>query len=326
MSAAGSAGFWEFVAIVAGIYTIFGLGLQVQLGFAGLLNFGHVASMALAAYTMAILTVKAGLSLWVASAAGIAAAVAFGLLVGLPTLRLRSDYFAITTLALAEIVRYVAANTPSLTGGTQGTIALAGPAEPAFYNDEWLAFQGDVASWLSRLTGITFSATAAMLVIVWAIAVAVALLLQFSLHRPWGRVLRSIREDEDVSAALGKNVFSFKLQALALGGGVGGLAGLLYAFQFGFFAPSDFDPLPTLVAFLVVILGGTGHTWGVPIAALIYSALYAATRFLDFPPLSYLGSAERAYLRLFVVGAVLVALIAFRPQGIFGRREELAFE
>jgi ABC-type branched-subunit amino acid transport system permease subunit len=165
-----------------------------------------------------------------------------------------------------------------------------------------------------------------MLVIVWVAVAAVTLILQFAVHRPWGRVLRSIREDEEVAAALGKNVLSFKLQALALGGAVAGFAGLLYAFQFSFFGPLDFDPLTTLVAFMVVILGGAGRNWGVAAGAVVYGVLYAATRFLSFPPVSYLSSSDRAYLRLVVVGAALVLLMAFRPQGLFGKREELSLE
>jgi branched-chain amino acid transport system permease protein len=322
----GSPDFWAFVGITAGIYTIFGLGLQLQLGFAGLLNFGYVAFMAVSAYTMAILTVKESLPLWAAALAGVATAAVFGIAVGLTCIRLRADYFAITTFALAEIVRYVALNASGLTGGSQGTIALLGPEHAASYNTSWLAFQSDLQRWLSHGTGLAWSTNATMLVTVWVVAIALIVLMQFCVHQPWGRVLRAIREDEDAAAALGKNVFSFKLQVLAVGGAVGAVAGLLYAFQFGFFGPSDFDPLTTLIAFMVVILGGTARNWGVAVGALVYGVLYAATRFLDFAPFSWVGSAERSYLRLIVVGAVLVGLMAFRPQGIFGRREELILE
>ena len=96
--------FWAFVGVIAGIYTIFALGLQVQFGFTGLMNFGHVAFMAISAYTMAILVVKSGWPLWAASLAEIGAAILFGVLIGLPSVRLRADYFAITTIAFAEIV------------------------------------------------------------------------------------------------------------------------------------------------------------------------------------------------------------------------------
>lgn len=326
MSSVANGEFWMFVGVIAGIYTIFGLGLQIQLGFAGLLNFGHVAFMAVAAYTMAILVVRVGLPLWAASVAALGAAAALAVVIALPALRLRADYFAIATFAFAEIVRYVALNVPRLTGGSQGTIALAGAETAAFYNGGWLAFQASVQSWLSAVLGRYATATAAMLATVWAVALAIVLLLQFIVHSPWGRLLRTIREDEDAAAALGKNVFSYKLQALLTGGLLAGIAGLLYAFEFGFFAPGDFDPLTTLIAYMVVILGGTARNWGVPVGALIFGGIYAATRFLDFVPLSYLASSDRAYLRLVAVGLVLMGLMAFRPQGIFGKREELVLE
>jgi len=322
----GSPDFWAFVGVISGIYAIFGLGLQVQLGFAGLLNFGHVAFMAFAAYGMAILTIKEGVPLWAASLCGIALALVFSVLLGLTTLRLRADYFAITTFALAEIVRHVAENAPSLTGGTQGTIALGGPNTASFYNEPWLGFQNSVQSGLSDLLGTHVSSTATMLVIVWVVLLTLIVVLQFCVHTPWGRVLRSLREDEEAAAALGKNVFSYKLQALAIGAAVAGISGLLYAFQFGFFDPTDFDPLTTLTAFMIVILGGNARNWGVPVGAVVYGVLYAATRFLGFAPFSYFGTAERAYLRLIVVGVVLVALMVFRPEGLFGKREELVLE
>jgi branched-chain amino acid transport system permease protein len=312
--------FWAFIGVTAGIYTVFGLGLQIQLGFAGLLNFGHVAFMAVGAYTMAILVVKEDFPLWAACICALAAAGVCAVIMGLPALRLRADYFAIATFAFGEIIRYVALNEPSLTGGSQGTIALAGPARAAEYNPGWVTLLDTVKGWLHS------SSTVAMLVIVWVIAIALICACQVLVHSPWGRVLRSIREDEDAAAALGKNVFSYKLQAMIVGGVLAGGAGLLYAFQFGFFGPSDFDPLTTLIAYMVVILGGNARNWGVPVGAIVFGGIYAATRFLDFAPFSYFASDERAYLRLIIIGLFLIVLMAFRPQGIFGRREELVLE
>jgi branched-chain amino acid transport system permease protein len=326
MSGLASIQFWAFVGVVAGIFTIFALGLQVQFGFTGLLNFGHVAFMAIGAYTMAILVVKTGLPLWLASLVAIAVAIAFGLLLGIPTLRLRADYLAITTIAFGEIVRYVALNEQELTGGPQGTINLSGAGRASSYNDDWLAFQRTVQGWLERLIGDTATRDVTMLVIVWTVALAAVALLQFVVHSPWGRVLRAVREDEDAAAALGKNVFSYKLQALAVGAALGAIAGLFFAFQFSFFSPRDFEPLTTFFAYVIVILGGTARNWGVPVGALVFGFVFAGTRFLDFWPLTELDSAERAYLRLIVVGLILIGLMAFRPQGIFGRREELVLE
>lgn len=324
MSALANLEFWALVGVVAGIYTVFGLGLQIQLGFAGILNFGHVASMAIGAYAMAILVVKVGMPLWAASLLAIAIAIAFGALAGLPALRLRADYFAITTFALAEIVRYVALNASGLTGGSQGTVALRGASGSSVYNTDWLAFQATVEGWLRPLLGDSATPTIATLVVVWVVAIVLIVVLQRMVHAPWGRVLRGIREDEDATAAVGKRVFNLKLQVLAVGAALGAIAGLLYAFQFGFFGPSDFDPLATLIAYMVVILGGTGRNWAVPVGALVFGVIYAATRFLEFAPFSWVGSADRAYLRLIVIGVILIWLMAYRPQGLLGRREELA--
>jgi branched-chain amino acid transport system permease protein len=321
-----SVDFWAFVGVIAGIYTIFGLGLQIQFGFTGLMNFGHVASMAIAAYAMAILVVKTDMSLWAAAVLGIGAAITFGVIVGLPSVRLRADYFAITTIAFAEIVRYVALNWEELTGGSQGTIALSGPQQAASYNDDWISFQTRVGDWLSPVLGDDPSNDVVMLVIVWAVAIAVILFLQYVIHSPWGRVLRSIREDEDAAAALGKNVFSYKLQSLALGAAVAAVAGLFYAFQFSFFSPGDFEPLATFFAWTIVILGGTARNWGVPVGAVIFGVIFAGTRFFEFAPFTYFDPPERAYLRLVIIGLILIALMAFRPQGIFGRKQDLVFE
>jgi ABC-type branched-subunit amino acid transport system permease subunit len=321
VSALASGGFWAFVCVVAGIYTILALGLQLQFGFTGLLNFGQVAFMAIGAYTMAILVVKEGWSMWLAAPLGIAAASVAGLLLGLPSLRLRADYFAIVTIAFSEIVRYVATNENDLTGGSQGTIALGKLGEAAQYNGQWERFQGRVQSWLH-----VSSSDVAMLVIVWTVAIVLLALVWLAVRTPWGRVLRAIREDEDAAASLGKNVFLYKLQVLAIGSALGGIAGLFYAWKFSFFSPDDFQPLLTFFAWMIVILGGLGRVWSVPVGSLVFGFLFAGTRFLDFAPLSYLDSAERAYLRLIVIGLVIIGLVLLRPQGILGRREEMVLE
>jgi branched-chain amino acid transport system permease protein len=321
MNALASGGFWAFVGVVAGIYTIFALGLQLQFGFAGLLNFGQVAFMAVGAYTMAILVVKEGWSTWLAAPLGIAAAAVAGLLLGLPSLRLRSDYFAIVTIAFSEIVRYVATNEDSLTGGSQGTIALGKVGSASQYNGQWTRLQ----SWVQGRLQLSSKDTT-MLVIVWAVAIVLLTLVWLAVRTPWGRVLRAIREDEDAAASLGKNVLAYKLQALALGAALAGVAGLFYAWQFSFFSPDDFQPLLTFFAWMIVILGGLGRVWAVPVGAAVFGFLFAGTRFLDFRPLSYLDSADRAYLRLIVIGLVIIGLVLVRPQGILGKRDEMVLE
>jgi branched-chain amino acid transport system permease protein len=320
MSTIASFGFWSFVGIVAGIYTLFALGVQVQFGFAGLLNFGHVAFMGIGAYTMAILVVKESWNMWLAAGCAILLAMLAALLLGLPTLRLRADYFAIVTIAFSEILRYVATNEDRLTGGSQGTINLAGIGKASQYDGAWKSFLGHVQS------GLHVGSDGAMLILVWAVALAAVAAVWAAMRTPWGRVLKAIREDEEAAASLGRNVFAYKLQALALGAALGALAGLFYAWQFSFFSPDDFAPLLTFFAWMIVILGGLGRAWTVPVGALVFGVLFAGTRFFDFPPFSLLGSTERAYLRLIIIGAVLVGLMLFRPQGILGRREEMVLE
>lgn len=321
MSILASGGFWAFVGVVAGIYTILSLGLQVQFGFAGLLNFGQVGFMALGAYTMAILVVKEGWSVWLAAPLGIAAAAVGGLLVGLPTMRLRADYFAIVTIAFSEIIRYVATNDTSLTGGSQGTIALGRIGTASEYNGEWSRFQSHVQHTL----GFS-SSDATMLVLVWAVAVVLLTLTWLALRTPWGRVLRAIRDDEDAAASLGKNVFAYKLQALAIGAALAGVAGLFYAWEFSFFSPDDFQPLLTFFAWMILLLGGVGRVWAVPVGAAVFGFIFAGTRFLNFPPFTWVASDERAYIRLIIIGLIILVLVVLRPQGLLGKRREMVLE
>jgi branched-chain amino acid transport system permease protein len=320
LSTIASLGFWSFVGIVAGIYTLFALGIQVQFGYAGLLNFGQVAFMGIGAYTMAILVVKEDLNMWLAAGCGVLLAMFAGLLLGLPTLRLRADYFAIVTIAFSEILRYVATNEDRLTGGSQGTVNLAGIGKTSQYDGAWQTFLGRVEHHLH------ISGDAAMLILVWTVALLAVAMVALMMRTPWGRVLKSIREDEDAAASLGKNVFLYKLQALAIGAGLGAVAGVFYAWQFSFFSPDDFAPLITFFAWMIVILGGVGRAWTVPIGALVFGVIFAGTRFFDFSPFSLLDSTERAYVRLIVIGLVIIGLMLFRPQGIFGSRKEMVPE
>jgi branched-chain amino acid transport system permease protein len=258
--------------------------------------------------------------MWVAAGAGIALAILAGVLLGLPTLRLRADYFAITTIAFSEILRYVATNEDRLTGGSQGTINLAGIGRTAQYDAAWQSFLGKV----ERTFDV--SGDVATLILVWSVALRAVGAVWLAMRTPWGRVLKAIREDEEAVASLGKNVFAYKLQALAAGAALAAVAGVFYAWQFSFFSPDDFAPLLTFFAWMIVILGGLGRAWTVPIGAIVFGVIFAGTRFFDFPPFSLLDSTERAYVRLIVIGLVIIGLMLFRPQGIFGSREEMVLE
>jgi ABC-type branched-subunit amino acid transport system permease subunit len=317
--------FWIFVAVIAGIYTIFALGLYLQYALAGLPNFGHVAFAALAAYTMAILIIHLNVPMPVSALAGLLVAVLFSLVLGIPSLRLRADYLAIATIAGAEIVRYLALNMQGLTGGPIGSIGMLGPSQLAQYNQSWEALLRPIVAALKRNPVLAPAASRdfAMLLIVWVIALILLTVFWLMARSPWGRMMRAIREDEDAAAAVGKDVFRAKLQVLILGALLGGLAGLLLAWQIGIITPDDYQPTFTFYAYLILILGGTTRIWAIPVGALLFGLLYSGTRFLNFYPLSLFDSGDRAYLRLILVGMLLILLMAIRPQGLLGNRREL---
>jgi branched-chain amino acid transport system permease protein len=317
--------FWIFVAVIAGIYTIFALGLYLQYALAGLPNFGHVAFAALAAYTMAILIIHLNVPMPVAAIAGLLVAVLFSLVLGIPSLRLRADYLAIATIAGGEIVRYLALNMQGLTGGPIGSIGMLGPSQLAQYNQSWDALLRPIVTALERNPVLAPAASRdfAMLLIVWVTALILLVVFWLMVRSPWGRMMRAIREDEDAAAAVGKNVFRAKLQVLILGALLGGLAGLFLAWQIGIITPDDYQPTFTFYAYLILILGGTTRIWAIPVGALLFGLLYSGTRFLNFYPLSLFDSGDRAYLRLILVGLLLILLMAIRPQGLLGNRREL---
>jgi branched-chain amino acid transport system permease protein len=320
--------FWTFVAVIAGIYTIFALGLYLQYALAGLPNFGHVAFAALAAYGMAILVIRFNVPLPLASLAGLLVAVAFSLVLGIPSLRLRADYLAIATIAGGEIVRYLALNMQGLTGGPIGSMGMLGPSKLAQYHGPREAILRQILDVMERNPLLASVATRdfVMLLIVWSIALLLLLVFWLMVRSPWGRLLRAIREDEEAAAAVGKNVFRAKLQVLVLGALLGGLAGLLLAWQIGLITPDDYQPTFTFYAYLILILGGTTRIWAIPVGALLFGLLYSGTRFLNFYPLSLFDTGERAYLRLILVGLLLIVLMAFRPQGLLGNRRELLLQ
>ena len=208
--------FWVGVGVVAGIYGIFALGLQLNVGFTGLLNLGQAGFMCVGAYAMAMLVVDAGWPLALSFAGAIVVAVAVGVLVGLPSLRLRADYFGIVTIAFSEIVRYVFQNA-AFAGGNQGVIG---------YDAEWRAFQAWASERLVTI-GLGEVTQVPLLIAVWAVLLLCLAALKALEVSPWGRVLKAIREDEDAAAALGKNVFAFKLAVPRHRGGAGDDRGLL---------------------------------------------------------------------------------------------------
>jgi ABC-type branched-subunit amino acid transport system permease subunit len=300
--------FWIGVGVVAGIYGIFALGLQINVGFTGLLNLGQAGFMSIGAYAMGMLVVDGGWSIWAAMPAAIVVAVVAGLLVGLPSLRLRSDYFAIATIAFAEIVRYTFQNA-DFAGGNQGILG---------FDDEWRT----VAGWLSdRLAAIGLGGQSQLPIFlaVWVVFLLCLVGLRFLQASPWGRVLKAIREDEEAAAALGKNVLAYKLQSLGIAAALAAIAGFFLALNVTYLYPSEFDPIFTFFGYAVLILGGFASYGGVVLGTIVLWSLIEGLRFLDLP----LSSSQLASLRFILVGLVLVLLCMLRPQGLLGRKAEM---
>ena len=302
--------FWTGVGILAGTYTIFALGLQVNVGFTGIYNFGQAGFMAIGAYTMAILVTDHGFSFWLSLPIAILVAVLFGLLVGLPSLRLRSDYFAIATIAAAETIRIVAVNARDLTGGPNGIFG---------FSDDWDSVSESIENFISDLGWTDVPRLMPLLLVVWAVAVVLMFVLSRVQNTPWGRVLRAIREDEDAARALGKNAFSYKLQSLAISAALAAVAGFFLALNLKFVVPDEFLPILTFTGYSVLVLGGLANYWGVAIGSIIIWTVLEGLRFLELP----LEEVQIAALRFILLGLTLILLMAFRPQGMFGKREEM---
>ena len=312
------------IGIPAAAYAMSALGLNLQFGYTGLLNFGHVAFMLVGAYGTAI-TVDLGGSLWLGIPVGIAVAALLGLLLGFPTLRLRTDYLAIVTIAAGEILRLIVRSSGAepLTNGVFGIQAFA---------DEFFDLNPIVDGRYGIGRFRFDERTLWVLIAAWAL-VALGTWIIWKLTRsPWGRVIRSIREDEDAARSLGKNVFWYKLQSLMIGGAYGALAGIILAVDQQNVSADFFIPLLTFYAYTIVILGGPGTVFGPILGSILFWFLFELfDEFLfDAVAAGWFGdvieTTDVGAIRFAAVGVGLMLLMAFRPQGIFGKREEVLLD
>lgn len=285
------------MAIIALIYALLALGLNLHWGHTGLINFGHVAFFAIGAYTSALLTLLGAPIVAGAVAATVLAGLA-ALPIGWVAVRLRSDYLAIVTIGFSETIRLILLNEVWLTRGPMGLPGVPRPFEGVSTQANELLFLG-------------------VLVVVVA---AVFLLLERVVCSPFGRVLRAIREDEDAAAALGKDVVGFKVRSLVLGAAIAGLGGSFYAHYINYVVPDQFLPLVTFYVWIAVILGGSGSNLGALLGTGILMVFLEGTRFLKDWGIP-LDEVRLAALRFVAVGLALILLVLFRPQGILGERD-----
>jgi branched-chain amino acid transport system permease protein len=312
----------ELISPTTAAYALAAIGLAVHFGYTGLLNFGQAAFMAIGAYGFAVSVLNFGFSFWAAVAIAMILSVLFALLLGIPTLRLRADYLAIVTIASAEILRYVVSTTSlkDLTGGSAGLSGFATEfyAMNPFATGTYLFWPFDVTEkelWV-RVFG-------------WSIVALATILVLLMMRSPWGRVVKGIREDEDAVRSLGKNVYAYKMQSLILGGALGTLAGIVFILPRAV-QPGNYVTGLTFFIWTIMLLGGAATIFGPIVGSMIFWVLLSLTEgvlqgLVNIGVITFLTTDQIGPVRFILIGLGLMALVVFRPQGIFGNKKELQF-
>jgi neutral amino acid transport system permease protein len=306
------------------VFALAAIGLNMHFGYTGLVNFGQVAFLAVGAYSVAMGVDTFGFSFWLCVFIAVLASLVLAMLLGVPTLRLRADYLAIVTIATGEILRLVlrAAAFRETTGGAAGIQNFADD-----FFDVSPFSRGSYGVWI-----VNYSASDFWVLLVGWVLVGLASLLTFLLIRsPWGRVIKAIREDEDAVRSLGKNVYVYKLQSLALGGVMGGFAGIVFAVDRQSVVPDSLGTALTFFAYAALVLGGLAQVLGPVLGAIVFFFLISFVDVAlrqaveaDYVPNGLLVSNEVGIVIQMIVGLGIMALMIFRPQGIVGDKREVA--
>ena len=298
----GSRGAVDIATLIL-IYVLLGLGLNIVVGLAGLLDLGYVGFYAVGAYSYALLSHYYGLSFWIClPIAGLMAAT-FGFLLGFPVLRLRGDYLAIVTLGFGEIIRLFLRNLTGLTGGPNG---ISNIPKPTLFG---LSFDRTAAEGMQTFHeyfGLTYNPVSKV-VFLYLVALLLALFALFVINRllrmPIGRAWEALREDEIACRALGLNPTIIKLSAFTLGACFAGFAGSFFAARQGLVTPESFTFIESATILAIVVLGGMGSQLGVVLAAVVMILLPELMR--DF-----------SEYRMLMFGALMVLMMIWRPQGL----------
>jgi branched-chain amino acid transport system permease protein len=311
----------ELLTPMTAAYALAAIGIAMHFGFTGLLNFGQAAYMLVGAYGFAMSSL-AGLGLVPSILISLACSIALSFILGIPTLRLRSDYLAIVTIAAAEILRFIVSTTglEKVTGGSQGLSGFAGEFYalnpfPAGTYGFWAWTMDEKGLWV-RL-------------VAWIAVALGAIFLAVMIRSPWGRVIKGIREDEDAVRSLGKNVYAYKMQSLVIGGLLGTLAGIIFVLPRAV-QPGNYATALTFFIWTILLLGGASTVLGPIIGSMIFWVLLSLTDGLltlgvDSGVISFIRTDQIGGIRFMLVGLGLMLLVIFRPQGIFGNKKELYF-
>jgi len=314
----------QALGITAIIYCLAAIGLNLQFGYTGLLNFGVVAFVASGAYAIGVIVLTFELSLWLAIPVAMGVAVLLSLLLGIPTLRLRADYLAIVTIAASELLRLTVRTVlPDYLGGTQG---LNGKIGQQFHDLNPLPAD------FESLPVLTWTRQDLWVVIVgWGLIALFSVLMLLLVRSPWGRVVKGIREDEDAVISLGKNTFAYKMQSLVVGGIIMAFGGILWAVAKQSVQPDTFVPDFTFFVYTILLLGGAARILGPIAGTIIFWFLLAGIgeflgQAIQAGWIDFLKPTDVGAIRFILLGLGLMMLMIFRPQGIFGDKKELALD
>lgn len=285
--------FFLLIVIYAGIYALMALGQNMITGYVGILSLCQAGFFAVGSYVTAILSVKLGWSFWATVPVAVVLSALLGVLIGLPTLRLKGDYLAIATLGFAEILRTIINNWDSLTNGPNGISRIP----------------------KAMLFGSPIKSKYAYILLIWFFVLVVYLLFERIAKSRMGRALEAIREDEIAASSMGINVTKYKVWAFALGAAAAGLAGCLQALYIGSVMPGTYVFMVSIMALCMVVLGGMGNFTAVILGAFIIQLISY------FPQMVGLSNVIPAQARQILFGLILVLMMIYRPQGILGRKE-----
>jgi ABC-type branched-subunit amino acid transport system permease subunit len=299
----GILGFVFYILTMFSIYGILSLSLNFQAGVAGMSNFGHIAFFAIGAYVSSLLVLLWNVHFLIGVLGATLAGAFFALIISMPTRRLEADYWAITTLGAAEIIRLFFLNegwigTGTYSGGAFGIRGIPRPWSGSISVDLYPMFYFGLS-----LVFLLFA----------------YLIFDFLSKTPFGRVMRASREDPDLPSALGKNVFNSKVKTMVVGGGFAGLAGSLFAHYTTYIDPYFFMPQETFIVWAMVILGGRGNAKGAILGTFVIQLIYSSTRFLrDYIPLE---SQLLGNLRMVLIGIIIVLVMLFMQEGILKEKK-----